>query len=158
MKCVTEPLRTFDDAWEHKWESLSAALEGVGEDEASWQPPCYRDEPVEEGWPKPGTIWWQVAHIAHCKRYYTLFVRAPGVEERPEAAPYRPVASFAEEVEGLKTAHAEQRAAIAALEDRHLPMRVGNAMTMSEFLAMATRHDTWHASQIALVRRLWKHR
>ena len=56
-------LRQLDDAWEHKWESLRAVLDGVSEEEAAWQPPCYAAEEREEGWPPPGTIRWQVAHI-----------------------------------------------------------------------------------------------
>jgi len=80
------------------------------------------------------------------------------VEQRPETPPYRPVASFADEVAGLKGAHAEQRDAIAALHDEHLTMKVGNGMPMGEFLAMATRHDTWHAAQIAVARRMYRSR
>lgn len=158
MDAVTAFLRAFDDAWEHKWESLADVLADLGEEEAAWQAPCYRAEPHEEGWPKPGTVWWQVAHVAHCKRYYTRIVRAPGVEERPDAAPYLPVASCADEIAGLRAAHVDQRAAIAALAEPQLALKVGNGMRLDEFLAMTIRHDTWHAAQIAVARRLYRTR
>jgi hypothetical protein len=158
MGAVRELLRAFDHAWQHKWESLSAALEGVTEEEAAWQAPCYAKEPREEGWPAPGTIRWQVAHVAHCKRHYTMFLRAPGSTERPPAPPHVPVASFAEDVDELREAHAGQRGAILALRDDQLPLPVGNGMPLGEFLAMAVRHDTWHASQIAVARRLYRNR
>ena len=56
----------------------------------------------------------------------------------------------------LDAAHNDQRAAIANLEDADLQKVVGNGMRMDEFLAMVIRHDTWHAGQTALARRLWR--
>ena len=35
---------------------------------------------------------------------------------------------------------------------------VERGMPLSEYLAMAIRHDTWHAGQMALVRRLYRAR
>jgi len=157
MKAKDAFLRQLDDAWAHKWESLSAVLEGVTEEEANWQAPCYASEEREEGWPAPGTVRWQVAHVAHCKRYYTKFVRAPGVLERPQADARVPPATFAAEVAALKEAHAAQRAALDALDDGDLAKPVGNGMPMDEFLAMAIRHDAWHGAQIAVARRLFRH-
>ena len=158
MNAVAVYLRQLDDAWAHRWESLTAVLEGVTEKEADWQAPAYAAEDREEGWPAPGTVRWQVAHIAHCKRYYTKFIRAPGVSERPPAEPRTPLATFAAEVGALEEAHAAQRTALAALRDADLEEPVGNGMPMAEFLAMAIRHDAWHGAQIAVARRLYRHR
>jgi len=149
-------LRQLDDAWEHKWESLRAVLDGVSEEEAAWQPPCYAAEEREEGWQPPGTIRWQVAHIAHCKRHYALLIRSPDSVDRPPVPERTPSASLEEDRAELAAAHNDQRAAIADLEDADLQKVVGNGMRMDEFLAMVIRHDTWHAGQTALARRLWR--
>ena len=158
MNGVETYLRTLDDAWEHKWESLTAALDGVDAEMAAHQAPCYSAEEREKGWPAPGTIHWQVAHVAHCKRHYTDFIRSPGSTERPPD-PERPQdLDFEAELANLREVHAAQREAIAALSEDDLKLPVGNGMPLEEFLAMAIRHDTWHASQIVVARRLWSSR
>ena len=158
MTGVEAFLRQLDDSWEHKWESLSAVLATVEEDEADWQAPCYAEEEQEEGWPPPGTVRWQVAHVAHCKRHYTDFIKAPGSSERPPVPARKPTESFAEDRAELAAAHAEQRDAIASLSESDLELSVGNGMRLDVFLAMAIRHDSWHAAQIAVARRLWRTR
>ncbi len=158
MTGVEAFLRQLDDAWEHKWESLSTVLAAVAEKEAEWQAPCYESEEQEKGWSPPGTIRWQVAHIAHCKRHYTDFIKAPGSSERPPVPTRKPTESFDEDRKELRSAHAGERDAIASLSESHLELPVGNGMRLDIFLAMAIRHDTWHAAQIAVVRRLWRTR
>jgi uncharacterized damage-inducible protein DinB len=156
MRAIDLILRHFDDAWSHRWESLSSALDGVTEDEAAYQAPCYAADPAEAGWPPPGTIAWQVAHLAHCKRYYGRVLRSVGRGPRPEVAPRIPRASFADERAALDAAHAAQRSAIADLDDEALDADAGGGMTVGEFLAGCLRHDTWHAGQIAVARRLFR--
>ena len=150
-------LRIFDDAWSHDWESMGAVLDGVTEEEARYQAPCYAGEEPEKDWPAPGSIWWQVAHVRHCKAYYTVLIEQRGAEpERPPVPPFAPSPDFAAARRALEDAHAAQRVAIAALTDADLALKVGNGMVLPEFLAMAIRHDTWHAGQIAVARRLWR--
>ena len=134
---------------------MKSALDGVTETEAHRQPPPYQSEPQEEGWPAPGTIAWQVAHLTHCKRHYTQhFGRAGRTDQEPvDSQPWKPIESFKDLLAALREAHLAQRAAIAALEPKHLEEVAGNGMTYREFLAMVIRHDTWHASQIAIARR-----
>ena len=151
-------LRQFDDSWEHRRESLQATLRDVTEEEAAWQAACYEADEREEGWPPPGTIRWQVAHIAHCKRHFAAYIRGPGATERPPVPVRKPTTTLAEGRAELAGAHAEQREAIAALSGPDLEKTVGNGMTVGEFLAMAIRHDTWHTAQIAVARRLWRTR
>ena len=156
MSELAAHLRHFDDATSHAFESIAAALDGVTEEEAFHQAPCYDGEEREDGWPAPGTIAWQVAHLAHCKRYYTEILRRVGESERPGVVPWTPVETFA----GLRTvlaeAHAAQREAIASFPEASLGEIAGNGMPFREFLSMITRHDTWHASQIAVARRLYR--
>ena len=66
--------------------------------------------------------------------------------------------TFDEDLALLRHAHARQREAIAALTDADLDGRVGSAMNVAEFIAMTVRHDVWHASQIAVARRLYRNR
>ena len=158
MRTVDVYLEQLDHAWDHKWESLTAALEGVTEEEAAFQSPCYAAEEPEEGWPAPGTVLWQIAHVAHCKRHYADILRSLGAPARPPVAPRSPCATLADERAALAEAHAGQRAAIAALDDTQLDASAGGGMSVREFLAMCIRHDTWHASQVAVVRRLFRTR
>ncbi|MDJ0972990.1 MAG: DinB family protein [Planctomycetota bacterium] len=156
MSAVDEHLQAFDHAWAHDFESIRSALDGVTDDEAYWQADAYADEDVEDGWPAPGTIAWQVAHLAHCKRHYAEFVRTRAAAEPPPVEPRTPLATFAEERAALDAAHAAQRAAIAAVDDADLTRVACGHVALGAFLAMATRHDAWHAGQIAVARRLYR--
>ncbi len=158
MHALDVLLLAFDHAWEHRWESLQSALKGVEAPEAQWQAPAYAEAEREEGWPLPGSIAWQVAHVAHCKRYYTEVILQRARPGEPAMPPRPPHQGFEEEVAGLRAAHAAQRVAIAALSDADLEARVGSAMSLVEFVTMCTRHDVWHASQIAVARRLYRER
>ncbi len=159
MNAVDAFVCQLDDTWAHKWESLQEALKDVTEEEAAYQAPCYAGDEQEEGWPLPGSIAWQVAHVAHCKRYYATLVRERATSvERPEAGPFTPRDSFAAHRAELEAAHAEQRAAIAEVQPDELALLAGNSMPMDEFLAMSIRHDAWHASQIVVARRLYRKR
>ena len=158
MRAVDVFLLSFDHAWAHKWESLSGVLDGVHPDEASWQAPPYGDAEVEPGWPLPGSIHWQVAHVVHCKRHYTDFLTQRDRAGRPPQPERTPGLTWDEELAGLKHAHTRQRDAMASLTDADLGTRVGNAMTVAEFLSMCIRHDVWHAAQIAVARRLYRNR
>lgn len=153
-------LRTLDDAWDHRWESLTAVLDGVTDEEAQWQHAAYADEAREEGWPLPGSIAWHVAHVAHCKRYYTKIVVARGSDATTDVDPRSPCETFAEELGALEEAHKLQRAAIASVTDDEMHFGVGThtPMALAEFLAMSIRHDAWHGGQIAVLRRLYRSR
>lgn len=149
-------LEQFDHAWSHAFESIAYALNGVTEEEAAWQPPQYHDEEQEEGWPPPGSIRWQVCHLAHCKRYYTQLLLRAGESESPEFQPWIPLESLEAERRALAAAHDGQRKALVELGESALDAVAGNDMPFHEFIAMFTRHDTWHASQVAIARRLWR--
>ncbi|MGE0192793.1 MAG: DinB family protein [Planctomycetota bacterium] len=155
MDGVRVALEALDDAWSHPFESLQAALADLGEAEAEFQPAAWSAEPREEGWPAPGTVRWQIAHLAHCKRHYADIVKgldAPAPAPRPRVA----LPTLAEELDALAAAHGEEREAFAGLRPADLELVAGGNMPMREFLAMATRHDSWHASQIVLLRRLFR--
>lgn len=89
---------------------------------------------------------------------YTELVRRRGESGPPPAVPRPPDRTFQEEVAELDAAHTAQREAIAACTSENLDIVVGNGMPLREFLAMCVRHDTWHAGQIAVARRLYRAR
>lgn len=158
MRATDLLLLTFDHAWAHRWESLAAALDGVHPEEAAWQAPIYGDAETEPFWPLPGSIHWHVAHAAHCKRHYAdLLLQRERAEPPPEPAREQAL-GYDEDLARLQQAHARQREAIAGLADADLDGRVGGRMGVAEFVAMTIRHDVWHASQIALARRLYRNR
>ena len=160
MRVLDVLLMEYDHAWHHKWETMSDALADLADDEAEWQAPAYRDCTPEPGWPLPGTVRWQIAHIAHWTRYYTAMIGARGQTERPPE-PERNVPegfSLADELAELQAAHTAHRAAIAALTDEDLPLTVPNGASLAEFIITTTRHDIWHAGQIVVARRLWRTR
>lgn len=148
-------LSQIDDAWAHKWESMASALRGVSEEEARWQAPCYAKEEQEEGWPLPGTILWQVAHVAACKDYYTRCIRLRPSKEIPERdwSPDPALAPLRERMDGIQRRF---RAAVAEASPGDLRVTVRGERPLLEFVQMAVRHDVWHASQIAVVRRLFR--
>lgn len=151
-------LRFVDDAWAHEYESVASALDGVSEEEAHWQAPCYLDEPQEAEWPLPGTILWQVLHLAHCKRHYALYVQQRGQAGHPQVPEFQPHRDLKGARASLAQAHGALRAAIAEVKAAELALKAGNSMALPEFISMIQRHDAWHAGQIALVRRLYRQR
>ncbi len=158
MDGVAMLLRFVDDAWSHSYESVASALEGVSEEEACWQADCYADEPQEAGWPQPGTILWQVLHLAHCKRHYALYIQQRGQAKGPQAPEFQPHQDLQSARTALAQAHGALRAALAQVKVAELDCKAGNSMVLPEFVSMIQRHDAWHAGQIALVRRLFRKR
>ena len=86
---------------------LLCEVDGVTEEEAAWQAACYAADDREEGWPAPGTVAWQAAHVAHCKRYYTRILERVGEADPPEAEPWTPLATYAE-IRAALAAHTNQ--------------------------------------------------
>ncbi len=160
-------LRELDDAWEHPWESVRVALDGVEEDEAAWQHPSYAADPGAmagedgvwpEGWPPAGTVRWHVAHLAACKRDYACVIRDRGGPVDRSDAAFTPGDSLAADLAALQEAHAWLRREIAALTPAELERSVNESSSVGAFLPAVIRHDPWHAGQIAMVRRLYRTR
>jgi len=149
-------LAQFDAAWNHAYESYQSVTKGVTQAQAFEQPAAYAKESKDDGWPAPGSIAWQVAHLVDCKHHYTHCLEQvlAGEEKLPKPEMWDPTDQFSEILEAAETIHARQRAAMENLQPEHLDVIAGNQMTTREFLSMFIRHDTWHAAQIAVARRL----
>ncbi len=151
-----EMLAAYDDAWNWRWESLTAAVQGISEEEAAYQHPIYSDTEREAGHPLSGSILWQLVHLAHCYRHYTS-----AIERRPEATESFPppeAHSLAEAIAHLERDRATLRSAIAAVPEAELDDAVSDYNTVAQLVRMTVRHDAWHASQIVLAKRLYRMR
>lgn len=147
-------LAGFDDAWSHDWESFESATKDLTETEALYQHPSYAMETQEEGWPKPGSIFWHLAHLEYWYHYYLDVL-----ERMPETAPVdtsiKPVQAYDEALTRLRATRAELRAMIQSLPEDAFDRNAGT-MRVGEFVRMIVRHDSWHSSQIRMARRLAK--
>jgi uncharacterized damage-inducible protein DinB len=107
-----------------------------------------------EGLPMPGTIRWHVAHLEHCARHYTEILRKRPLVHEP-ATPSPGITDLAELINRLEHARRLLREEIQRLSDVDLDTPCARGMNVGEFVRMAIRHETWHAGQIAVVRRLY---
>lgn len=154
MSTVAFLLQAFDDTWYHEDESLHGILAGVTSDEASWQHPAYGQERGMVGLPPPGTILWHLAHLEHSARHYGSILERRPLEDEPRTPP--PGASSLDELlTELASAQAVLRAQIEDLSDQDLVRPCARGMDVGEFARMILRHETWHAGQIAVIRRLY---
>ena len=149
-----ELLAAFDDAWDHKWESVSYALNGVRDDEASYQHSAYSDVPPDEGYPPAGTILWHLVHLAHCYVNYTERIKQRPSELQELSPPKYD--SLSNAIENLKVARSAFRETIASLSDEQLDDLLYYGKPVIDLARSTIRHDVWHASQIAVARRLYK--
>ncbi len=157
MSAHTQLLRMLDETWDHRDESVITALKHVAPDEALWQHPAYAAEEQMPRMPAPGTILWQIAHLAHSAQHYAAILRRRPVSEEPRTPP--PSASrLSDLLASMERAHAELRAEMAGLSERDLSQECARGMDVEEFLRMVIRHATWHAGQIVVLRRLYRQR
>jgi hypothetical protein len=72
---------------------------------------------------------------------------------QPQTAAPEPT-GLQELLAALVRSRSEFRISIAALDDSNLDEPCFEDMNVENFLRMAIRHDTWHAAQIVIARRL----
>ena len=153
-------LLALEHAWEHPWEALVGTLDGVDEAEATWSAPPYDDVESAGQSPKPGSIHWHVNHLAGCKLYYIARLAHtldPGQPLREDDR-LDPEPTYAAEFARLEKIRREEFDQIAGLDDDDLARTTSSGKSVLEFLVATTRHDTWHAGQIAMARRLYRRR
>lgn len=107
--------------------------------------------------PPPGTTLWQIAHLAHSARHYAEIVRHRPVREEPQT-PLPTASTLSDLRANLQHNHAALRKEIAELSEGDVHQSCARGMEVGEFLRMAIRHDTWHAGQIVVLRRLYRTR
>ncbi|MEX2141168.1 MAG: DinB family protein [Pirellulales bacterium] len=132
--------------------NLRGSIRGLTHNEALWRPHAKRHN-----------IWEHVLHAAYWK--YTVRRRILG-EKRGSVplkgsnwftATEQSAAAWRRDVEILIETHFSMRSAIAALSPDRLHMRVPGAKITYVFLVSGiAAHDTYHAGQIQLLKRLQK--
>lgn len=108
---------------------------------------------TEPGWPANGSILWHIAHLIHCQERYARVIRQWGTPVESRTADFEPL-NLEPLLKRLEVAHADLLMCIEGVNDDALETTT-SSMTLQEFILMSTRHDTWHAAQIAMVRRLY---
>ena len=156
MSQVVQLLQAFDDSWSHECESLRSVLVGVTSEESSWQDCSYAAEPWVQGLPEPGTIRWHVAHLEHCARHYTAILRERPITDEPLTPPSE-AADLPDLIDRLERVRRAFRRDIEKLNDKDLLTPCARWMNVDEFLLMTIRHEAWHAVQLAVIRRLYRH-
>lgn len=144
----------LEHASDHEWESLRSVLEGVSDEEAAWQAPCYAAEGDASAGFRTGTIHWHVWHLAGCKRGYAALYR----NDSAAVVVPDPLPEFRAEYRRLIDEHREQVRALSKLTDEDIERSDDKGPTLGEEIAAHVRHDVWHGGQIALIRRLYRSR
>lgn len=153
MSAIDHLVQLLDDSMFHRDESVLSALDGVAEAEAGWQHPAFVAAESWPGMPAPGTIAWHVAHLVHSARHYAAIVRERPVVAEPQTPP--PEAhDFAELLVELRDAHTALVRTVSTIPESALAEECARGLSLGEFLGMVMRHNTWHAGQIKLLRRL----
>lgn len=146
-------VHAFHDAWSHKWEAFTPVIQGLTQAEAEWQHPSYAKLEVEDGWPPNGCILWHIAHLIHCSERYARVLRQWGTPAESRTATFDSL-NLDNLLLRLEKAHTDLAQCIANVHDKQLDT-ITSGMTLQEFILMCVRHDSWHASQIAMARRLY---
>ena len=159
MSEIAQLLAVCDENFGATWDSVLSALKGVSANEAAFQHPCYAMVPADANMPPAGSILWQMPHLSACKQMYARILQESlGLQVPEPVEPKRHTAAIL--LHELRIAHSRLRSTIAALRDedlsRMLPESTGYPGRVDAFIRTVNRHDSWHAGQIALARRLYK--
>jgi uncharacterized damage-inducible protein DinB len=98
---------------------------------------------------------WQIAHLEHSARHYNYLLLNRPLSTQPQTPP--PEATNLEALlHALDESRTAFRRSIAELSDACLDEPCFDTMNVAEFLRMAIRHETWHAGQMIIARRLYR--
>jgi len=153
---IDQMIRLLNESIYHRDESVLSALEGVKNKELTWQHPAYSEEEHRQGMPPPGTIVWHIAHLVHSCEHYEAIIRERPVQHEPDTRPPG-INDSTELINNLLKVHEKLIRTVSGIPDSELSGDCARGMTLDEFLRMVIRHNTWHAGQIRLLRRLWQH-
>ena len=153
MNAVDALLLAFDAAWKDEWESLRQACHDLSEEESVWQPPSYAREPHDKGVGRPGTILWHLNHLELCHRHYVETIKRKDPANSPETDPPGEL-PLRDALKALGNVTLDLRNTVAELQPDDLKSMVRPTRNLAQFIAMFTRHMSWHAAQIQQTRRL----
>ena len=155
MNTVDLILKLYDDTWSHAWESINAALHEITEEEAAWQDPAYRDEEQQPGFPPPGSVLWHLSHIEYWTRSNLEILRKRPIESYPKVEPSS-ATTLSELIAAMNQTRDDVHDEIAKLTPEDLETICLRDRTLAETIGIAIRHQSWHAGEIAMARRLYR--
>ena len=142
-----EILQLLDDTmgrrnWAHS--GLTVALKGLRLEEATWEPAAGH------------SVWEQINHIAHWKRYIVRRVRgtSSGTNQAWPAAGRTP-ADLRKAIAGLTALHDDLRRAVMRLSAGELT-RKRRRFSHAQLLLGGAAHESYHIGQIFQTRKLYR--
>lgn len=144
----------ISESWAHPWEGFKSSLLNCSQGEIDWVHPAYAQEEAEPGWPRAGSILWQVNHVGACKSAYAWAIAHP--DRTDNAAPWQVILAKEPLLVALELAHDSFLDACMKADPARKIMDKGGH-TYLEYVGIAIRHELWHAGQIAQLRRLYRH-
>lgn len=147
-------LTTFDDTWDHRWESFALVIKDVDQEMARYQHPVYLSQAATEYNAKKGSIIWHIAHLAHCHLQYAEVIT--GRPEVPVEPPFPNIDSLEAALEQITLSRTKLRSAIESVSEDELSDKVCGGDTVAGYVQTILRHDAWHFGQMAVVKRLYR--
>ena len=156
MNAIDLLLLQFDHNWNHRWESIQSALKNTTPAAALFQATCYAKEKKEADAPSPGTILWQLFHMHWCNLHYANVLRLRPQKEIADP-PKPPIMTLDQTIAALQQSHQALRSEVAKLKESDLDDPCNSTgQSVAEFVSACVRHEVWHASQVAVARRLFR--
>ncbi len=129
--------------WAHA--GLAVAIRNLGVDEALWTPPGGH------------SVWEQINHVRYWKRYILRRIQGTRTKARQAwPAPGRTPADLHKTTADLAALHRGLRAAVIALDPDDLHEPRGARYPLAQLLLGAAAHESYHAGQIFLTRKLYR--
>jgi uncharacterized damage-inducible protein DinB len=129
--------------WAHT--GLALAIRNLSIDEARWTPPVGH------------SVWEQINHVRYWKRY--ILLRIQGVRTRARQAwpaAGRTPADLRKATADLAALHRALRTAVLALDPDDFQAPRGARYPLVQLLLGAAAHESYHAGQIFLTRKLYR--
>jgi uncharacterized damage-inducible protein DinB len=129
--------------WAHA--GLALAIRNLGIDEARWSPPGGH------------SVWEQINHVRYWKRYILQRIQRVRTKARQAwPAGGRTPADLRKATADLAALHRALRAAVLALDPDDLQEPRGARYPLVQLLLGAAAHESYHAGQIFLTRKLYR--
>jgi uncharacterized damage-inducible protein DinB len=126
------------------YQGLEVAIRSLGVEEARWTPPGGH------------SVWEQIHHIAHWKRFILLLIQGRHPKARqawPSAG--RTLRELRKAKADLEALHCELYAAVIAMDPDQLAAR-GARYTVAQLLLGEAAHESYHIGQIFLTRNQYR--
>lgn len=139
-------LDTTFSAWNWAHKSMRGAVKNLPVPEALWQPSRHSH-----------SVWEQINHVAHWKAY--VAERISGKHPRAQQAwpaARRTAEDLRRSISHLTRLHAQLRKAVLAIDPEDFDRSRTGKYSLVQLLLGAAAHESYHAGQILLTRKLYR--